>query len=103
MTKAVPNIVIDVDNIHVGDSEYINVTVEGVEHGTVPEGNIRIIVRTINEIVELNSTGQYNLTLDDEVQGHGVSVTVIYYGDDNYNYTEESVYYDVTKRKLPLM
>ncbi|ADC46813.1 adhesin-like protein [Methanobrevibacter ruminantium M1] len=102
VTKAIPNIVIDVDDIHVGDSEYINVTVEGVEHGTTPQGNIKIIVRTIDQIVELNATGQYNLTLDDEVQGNGISVTVIYYGDDNYNYTEKSVYYDVTKKETSI-
>ena len=98
VSKAAVWIEIDVNNIFVDDTEVINVTVHGIDGGTVPSGEIKIIVRTVNDRYELNGTGQYSISLPNEVEGTAVSVSVIYYGDDNYNGTDNTTDYNVTRK-----
>ncbi len=95
--KAAPTIVIDVNNIYVGEDEVINITVNPNGNYGVT-GNVTILVRTLNETKVLNASGQTTLTLENEVEGYGVTVMVIYNGDSNYNSTTASTHYNVTKR-----
>ena len=99
--KAVPTIVIDVNNIYVGEDEVINITVNpNGEYGVT--GNVTILVRTLNETKVLNATGQTSLTLENEVEGYGITVMVIYNGDSNFNSTVASTHYNVTKRNTTI-
>ena len=86
-----------VNNIFVGDDEVINITVYPNGQNGVT-GNITLYVRDIEETIKLNATGQATYTLPNEVEGTGITVLVLYNGDNNYNSTRNSTHYNVTKR-----
>ena len=97
VSKAEAWIKIDVNNIFVGESEVINITVyPNGENGVT--GNITLYVRDKEETIQLNESGQATYTLTDEVEGTGVTVLVLYNGDNNYNATRNSTHYNVTKQ-----
>ncbi|WP_458406325.1 Ig-like domain repeat protein, partial [Methanobrevibacter sp.] len=98
VSKAVPELIIDVDNIFVGDNEIINITVVGPDGALLPTGNVTVLVRAYNETLILNATAGASFTLENEVEGTDVTVVVFYNGDDNYNATIASTSYNVTKR-----
>ena len=97
VSKAEAWIEIDVNNIFVGENEVINITVHpNGENGVT--GNVTIYVRDKEETIQLDENGKASYTLTDEVEGTGVTVLVLYNGDNNYNATRNSTHYNVTKQ-----
>ena len=97
VSKAAAWIEIDVNNIFVGDNEVINITVHpNGENGVT--GNVTLYVRDKEVTIPLDENGKASYTLTNEVEGTGITVLVIYNGDNNYNDTRNSTHYNVTKQ-----
>ena len=97
VSKAAAWIEIDVNNIFVGDDQVINITVHpNGENGVT--GNVTLYVRDKEVTIPLDENGKASYTLTNEVEGTGITVLVIYNGDNNYNDTRNSTHYNVTKQ-----
>ena len=79
-----PTIKINVTDIKVGETEFVNVTVVGVD-GVVPSGQIQILVNNHDEVVTLNENGTAIIPISDlAASDEPYILEAIYYGDDYY-------------------
>ncbi|WP_297979945.1 Ig-like domain repeat protein [uncultured Methanobrevibacter sp.] len=101
VSKAMPWIEIDLNNIYVGESEIINITVypNGLNGVT---GNVTIYVRDKIETLILNESSEATFTLNDEIEGTGITVVVNYAGDNNFYSVQNSSHYNVTKQNTTI-